>query len=229
MNTQDTLRLPQLFQYRAEQAHRRAVAFCQAPEYVLGTRVRPLTPATFSMLFAVRNGFLFGKSPDEHDVRQFVWFHSPLYCNAAGWFPRLRKRVALARLNFALNQRWRRWLALGWSVEQHLAMLALAASEIREIITDAFADQPSQPAKPGRSLACLEAFFVHEFATGYGWTPERTRDTPIRQLIQLHRLLRLSRGEDVSDQGEDQILVEHLRKKNEAGAAAREAKATHAK
>ncbi len=227
--TKDTLHLPALLEYRAQQVHRRAVAFCDAPEYVLGTRVLPLTPRTFSMLYAVRSAFLFGGPQLEQDIRTFVWFHSPLYCHAGGWFPRLRKRVALARLSLALNQPWRRALGLEWTVNHYLGGVAIAKSEVKQIIDDAFADAPAKSARSGKSIASLEGFFTHEFAVAYGWTPERTRNTPLRQLVQLHRCIRTARGEDVSDEGEAKILANHLLAKNAALKAERDARAAENK
>jgi hypothetical protein len=57
-------------------------------------------------------------------------------------------------------------------------------------------------------------------ATAYGWTPERTRATPLAQLFQFNRLIRASRGENVRDAGEDRVIEDHLRKRNEALLAA---------
>src|SRR5688500_15113949 len=63
--SKDTLYLPALTEYRANCIRRRAEAFCDAPEYVLGTEVLPLTPATFSMLVATGSAFIMGGQPAE--------------------------------------------------------------------------------------------------------------------------------------------------------------------
>ncbi len=216
-------RLPELFEYRAAAAKRRAGAFSDAPEYVLGTEVLPLTPATFSILFTVGSPFVCGGRPTELDVRHYLWFHSPLYSHTGkpGW--RERKKQALAKLEWELGGwRWR----FGLKPEQHryVAGLALAVSEITQIVENTFADSPTPSGTPGKPLATLEASFVHEFAMAYKWKPDETRHTPLKKLIQLHRCIRAGRGEEVRDDGEDRIQAEYLSKKNEAAAARRKAK-----
>jgi hypothetical protein len=208
------LRLPALAEYRRATAHRRAAAFCDLPDYVLGIPVLPVTPRTFSMLFAIESRFIFGGQPMEGDVRNFLWFHSPLYanCAVAGW--QGRKRRALAPLCRQLGvERWRRWLGLGISADRYAAALVLAISDINKILDDAFADAPRGKSTKA-PLASLEATLIHEFAAAYDWTPERTRNTPLRQLFQLNRCVAAYSGHDVRDDGEDAILADHLLKKN---------------
>lgn len=223
--TDNRLRLPALLEYRAQAALRRAAAFCDAPEYVLGIEVRPLTPASFSMLLATGSAFL-GRptSAQEFDVRNYLWFHSPLYahCGVKDW--RTRKTRALRRLSFELNQPWRKWVGLAPDVHRYMSTLALAIAEITRLIEDAFADAPARSGRPGKPIATLEAFFIHEFSVAYGWSPEKTRHTPLRQLVQLHRCIRSGRGDDVSDDQEDQILFDHLKARNDALAAERKNK-----
>lgn len=213
--------MPALLEYRAVTAKRRAIAFCDAPEFVLGTEVLPLTPATFSMLYAMGSAFVMGGAAQEFDVRNYLWFHSRLYahCGIPDW--RKRKREALRRLSFELNQPWRKWVGLKPSVHRYTAVLAIAVSEIKQLVEEAFADSPAKSGRPGKPVATLEAFFIHEFAMAYRWGPEQTRHFPLRQLIQLHRCIRAGRGEDPSDDGEDRIYYEHLRARNEALAAQR--------
>lgn len=215
------LRLPALLEYRARTAKRRAAAFCDVPDYVLDIPVQPLTPATFSMLFAAGNAFVTGASPQERDVREYLWFHSDLWVHgaAADWWQ--RKRRALAPLEFALWPRVRRWLGLKPDRNHVTALLALAIADIQELLENAFADAPAKSARPTKSVASLEGFFVHEFASAYGWPPERTRHTPLRQLMQLHRCIRAARGDELDDQGEAEILAAHLKARNDALAAER--------
>lgn len=219
------LRLPQLLEYRARALARRAEAFCDAPEFVIGIPVNPLTPATFSMLLATKSAFLSGGSATENDVINYLWFHSPLYSHTGvqGW--RQRKRLALARYSFEMGQPWRKWVGLKPDRNRQRSALVNAITEIRKLVTDAFADAPAASGRPGKPIATLEAFFIHEFAVAYHWMPEQTRHTPLRQVIQLHRCIRSSRGDEVSDDGEDRILAEHLRKRNDALAAERERRA----
>lgn len=215
------LYLPELTEYRAAQVKRRAEAFCDIPHYVLGTPIKPITPASFTRLLAAENRFICGGVAEIEDVWRFVWNHSPLYCPRAQWFFRLRKWVGLRRLRFQFNYPPSGHNKADWQ----RAVLVLATAEIRQIVNDTFADLPAKSARPGKQIATNEAFFIHEFSVAYNWTPERTRHTPIRKLLQLHRCIRSARGDDVSDDGEDNILAAHMDKMNAQLAAEREAKA----
>jgi hypothetical protein len=219
------LRLPQLGEYRAAQATRRAEAFCDAPEYVLGIEVRPLTPATFSMLLATGNAFITGGKPGELDVRNYIWLHSPLFCHIGNKDFYARRKRALRKVDVALCEPWRRRLRLGATPGRYYPALLRAMTEIRALIESAFADAGSPSARPSKPLATLEAFFVHEFAVAYHWMPDRTRHMPLRQIIQMHRCIRAARGDEVSDEGEDNILAEHLNKRHAELMAAKAAEA----
>lgn len=214
---------PKLLEYRRESAKRRAIAFCDAPEYVLGTEVLPLTPATFSMLVAMNSRFLGASEPLEADARNYLWFHSRLYghCGVPDW--RKRKKRALRSFNWLLTRPWLRWVGLRVSVHDYCACLALVTGEIKTLIDDAFADAPATSGNAEKPLATLEAQLIVEFAKGLGWLPERTRHTPLRQLFQLHRCLRRARGEEIGDAGEDALHAEHIRLRNKEAQNAREA------
>lgn len=216
------LYLPQLTQYRAAAARRRATAFSGASDYVIGCRVSPLTPAAFSRLYAVGSPFICGGTPTELDVRHYIWMTSPHYCRAIGVTWRIKKLLVMAPFVIALGG-WRRLLLMRPSVPHYLLQLARAIGDINSIIERAFADSPPASGRPGKPIATLEAFFVHEFAVAYRWTPERTSNTPIRELIQLHRCIRSARGEEIADEGEENILAEHLKRRNAEAAAQRKA------
>lgn len=209
------LRLPGLLEYRASASRRRAEAFCDAPEYVLGQPVCPLTPATFSKLLAMASPFVSGGVPSGEDVAVYLWLHSPEYshCGVVGW--QARKRHALRSFSRELHQPWRRWVGLKPSRERIGAVIAIATAEIRRLVDEAFADAPCPAGEPGTPLATMEGQLIHEFARAYGWKPEETRRMSLRQLFQLHRCIRASRGEDVKDVGECAIIAEHLRCRNE--------------
>jgi hypothetical protein len=179
------------------------------------------------MLLATGSAFFTGATPEERDVRNYLWFHSRLYahCGVPDW-PQ-RKKAALRRFAHQLQNPWKRRLGMKLDRSRYLAALCLAAVEIKGFVDDAFADAPARSGRPGKPIAGLEAFFVHEFASAYGWAPERTRHTPLRQLVQLHRCIRSSRGEELTDDGEDRLLFEHLKARNAALAAKRTATATN--
>lgn len=210
------LRLPALAEYRVAAAQRRAEAFCTAPLAVLGTPIHAPTPATFSALYAMRSPFVFQRSADAGDVAAFLWLHSPDYCHTgtAGWLA--RKNRALRRYRFELAQPWRKWIGLKPDRARAVAVVALCIAEIERLMAEAFADAPAAAGRPAKPLATLEAFFIHEFAVAYGWAPERTRHTPLAQLMQLHRCIRSARGAEITDDGEDRLLAAHLRARQAA-------------
>ncbi len=202
--------------YRAAAAQRRAEAFCQAPEYIAGIRVLPPSPASWSMLYAIGSRFVRGGSPGEGDVRNYLWFHSPLYCAPSAPFFRLRKWLALEPLLRRLAPPFHRP-----ADRRYFAVLLVAIEQIRRHLSEAFADAPPASGRGGASLATLEAYFIHEFAMAYQWKPDRTRWTPLRQLTQLHRCIRAARGEKIIDAGEEDLLYRHLLTRNAALSAHR--------
>ncbi len=214
------LHLPGLAAYRAAAAQRLAEAACDVPDVVCGQRVRPLTPASFSMLAATRSPFVSGGRPRESDVRDYLWFHSPLWCPFGARFFRLRKWHALRRFNHRMGRTWLRHLRRPFD---RTIVLALAVDEIETLVDQAFACAPGGGGKGRAPLATLEAHLIHAFASAYGWLPERTRHTPLRLLLQLDRCLRLARGETVRDSTEEAMLFAHLQARNAELAAARAA------
>jgi len=209
------LRLPELVAYRAAAARRRAEAFCDAPEYVLGSLVLPLTPRTFSMLVAVESHFVCGGRATEGDVRNYLWFHSAEWCHAGtpGW--QRRKARALRRLNRELANPIRRLMGFPLDLARYGAALALAVADIRRLIEDALADCQTVTGS-GSPVATMEAQLIATFAREFSWEPERTRNTPLRQLFQFLRCICKSRGEDIADAGEQEILAAHLRRRQAA-------------
>lgn len=212
--TDQRLKLPELVAYREAASRRRAAAFCDAPDYVLGQEVRPLTPRTFSMLVAVDCHFILGGRATEGDVRNYLWFHSPRWRHAGTPRWQSEKRRALRPLFRELASPWRRVLGLPLDMPRYAAALALAVADIRRLVEDAFADCPAGSGD-GAAIATLEAQLVSAFARELHWPADYTRNQPLRQLFQLLRCLRSARGEDVGDRGEQEILAAHLRRRQE--------------
>jgi hypothetical protein len=206
------LKLPELVAYREAASRRRAAAFCDAPDYVIGQEVRPLTPRTFSMLVAVDSHFILGGRATEGDVRNYLWFHSPQWCHAGtpGW--QRAKAMALRPLFRELASPWRRRMGLPLDLPRYQAALALAVADIRRIVEDAFADCPAG-SSDGAAIATMEAQMIASFARELHWPAEYTRHQPLRQLFQLLRCIRAARGEEVNDRGEQEILAAHLRRR----------------
>lgn len=193
--------------HRSEVAARRARAYVDCPDLVLGFAVRPVSPASWTLLHATGNRLVTGGTPLEGDLRNYLWFHSPLFAlsrHLTGWRLRLLKWVALLPFSILLHRR-RDW---HW----YTATLALAGAEIKGHLHDALADAPvgNSDCAPG---PCLQAQFEHWCALHYGWAPAITREQPLRQLFQL---LRSAAKADDDDEGERQIRFAHLRERNAA-------------
>lgn len=219
------LYLPELFAIRARANIRRAAAFTDLPLRILGVPVRPITARTWSMLVAIDSPFARGGQVEGWHVLDFLWIHSRFYRSTAapGW--RLAKAWALRPALWRLGRPWHRALGLGRDRDWTLAALALATAEIRDLVAETFADAPPRKRKDSAPpIATLEAFLVHEFAAEYGWAPERTAAMPLARLIQLHKCLRASRGEDPQDAEEAEVLARHIRGRNEKLAAERAVK-----
>lgn len=204
------LKLPELDELRLNKIRQRAHAFCEGAESVIGIPVKPITPATFSLLVATRSRFLTGGLVGEGDVRNFLWFHSYDYVptNVRGW--EKRRERALRRFTLQLNRPWRRWLRLPPSAEHKAALLALAITDIRAMVTAALADAGRGSGKP---VASLQASLINNFAAAYGWSPETISNMPLRQLFQLDRAMAASRGAELRDDDEDALLAAHLRRR----------------
>ena len=167
------------------------------------------------MLLATENRFVCGGAPQLEDVINYIWFHSSAYTHTgvAGWAR--RKRRVLRPLMLNITQSWRRLLLRRPNYEHIGATLAVAICGCRAKVNEAFADTTAAAGRPGAPIATLEAHFVHLMAASYGWLPERTRNTPLRQLFQLNRCIRQGNGEKVADPQEQEILAAHLRAMNE--------------
>ena len=201
----------QIAEHRRKNALRRAGAFVDCPERVLGMRVNPITVRTWTMLFAAESRFVLGGTPMEGDVRNFLWFHSRLFTVG----PLAKPLRWLALLPFSARLHLRR------DVDYYCAAIALATADIGRIIDDVLADAPKGHDKSGRpAAACLEAQMTHLFSKEYGWSPAQIRSLPLCRLIQLCRCF----GDDEEDPEEFAIKCAHLRKRNEALAAERAAK-----
>ena len=204
--------------HRSAVAARRARAFIDCPDRVLGLPVRPLTVATWTMLHATGSRFLLGGTPMEGDVRNYLWFHSRL-------FP-------LALLLPAPCSLLLKWLALlpftavirlhPTSVNHYCAVIARATDDIHGILAEAFAEAPAPGNRDGTAPAgCLEAQLLHLFVSEYGWTPSQVRALPLARLLQLARQFS-DPGDDPSEQA---IKWAHLSRRNDALRQERELKA----
>lgn len=197
-------------EYREETVARRARAFVDCPDYALGIELQPITPKTWTMLHATGNRLICGGQPLEGDIRNYLWFHSPLFTDT-GRFAKWRKWRALLRFNIMLHKKR--------SVEWYTACLALMETDLKRIIHEALADAPTggKSTSPG---PCMEAQFIGLFAKEHGWTPEYTRVQPLRKLFQLRR--NFDQTDD--DEAERRIRFQFLRERNEELAKEREAK-----
>ena len=202
-----------LLRSRFDTQRRRAAAMCLPDDTVLGITLRPLTPASYSRLFAIGNAFLFGGlEPTVDDIRNYIWFHAPGFTDD----PRQAAAAKAGILGQLERYIFPPWLAWRYSRAaqrtRRAAGYALAATKIAEIVNESFADIPP-PGPPGPSIgATLEAQFIDVFAREYRWYPERTSNTPIRQLYQFLRCI----NRTDFDADEARIIAEDLKVDNEA-------------
>lgn len=206
------LYLPALAEHRKRAAARRAAAFVAGQDNVCGVPCQPITPATFTALYALESRFVCGgEQAAEGDVRNYLWIHSQEF--EPGGSRRVKRKRERALLPFLALTR-KRWLVVFRvpDIHTYCAAVALAINDIARLVAEAFADAPAASGlgtKPAR--ATLEAQMIDLFAQAYHWTPERTRATPLRQLYQLIRLIN---HDDNPDAEEAEIIAEHLRKLN---------------
>ncbi len=187
--------------YRKATIERRARAFIDCPDHVMGIEVLPITPRTWTMLTASGSRFMLGGQPMEGDIRNYLWFHSrlfkvPRWVASASWL----KWFALLRFNVMLHRQK--------DVNWYCATVALAGSSIAGILDEAMADAAKGGA--GSPGPCLEAQLIHVCAKEYGWSPERTRETPLRYMFQYVRCM----NPDDDDSGEQRVRFAHLEKWN---------------
>lgn len=202
----------QITEHRKANAARRARAFCDGPDRVLGFAVRRMTLPTCTLLHAIGSRFTTGETPMEGDVRNYLWLHSRLFTDIPFIVKPLRW-LALLPFSAALHRQK--------DVDYYCAVIAMAANDIQGIIADVFADSPRGQRKDGSpAQGCLEAQLIHLFVKEYGWTPAFIRKQPLAQLIQLARQF----GGDDEDAQEKEIKFAHLRKRNDELAKEREAK-----
>lgn len=185
-------------EYRVATIARRARAFIDCPDYVLGLELLPLTPKTWTMLSASGSRFLAGGQPMEGDIRNYLWFHSRLF-TLRPWLAPVMKWLALLRFNATLHRKR--------DIDWYCATVALAAASIYGVIEEALAD--AAKGGGGAPGPCLEAQLIHLCAKEYGWLPERTQATPLRHLFQLVRCI----NPEETEEGERQVRFDFLKKK----------------
>lgn len=157
---------------------RRARALVPGLDSVLGVPVRPLEPAAWTRLSAIGSPFTTAAPAYEGDVRNFIWFCSPLFMPRRWWtVPTFAKWLALLPFNALLHRRR--------DVDWYCATVALAVAQIRGLVADALADAPSGEGGSPSPGPALEAQFIHFCAERYGWSPAYTRRQPLRLLWQL--------------------------------------------
>ena len=209
------------------QSHvRRASACALVPDRVLGQALRPITPATWSLLVGTNSAFVSVGPALESDVRNYWLFHQPEFRadspKAGRWVRFLAAfRLALVLVPYGTLKANR--------AKVRAARLAQAVAEIRGVIEETFADTPMpgerDPGGPPAIAAALEPQFLHLFASRYAqWPyPQPIRHTPIRILTQLARCVD---GAVYFDRAEAALDEAYLRQLNPPPAAP--ATTTHA-
>lgn len=173
---------------RQESAKRRTLAWANLPETVLGMELNAITPAILSILVSTENAFLLGERAGEHDLRNFVWFCSPLFNPDAPTFSLSKKPLQMFRLNCALKRRSKWKQPKGQAV---ISNFVAACMDINQILSATFADGLPSGGDGTPLAASLEAQLIDSFAREYlAWPlPKPVRHTPIKQLFQLARCI----------------------------------------
>lgn len=192
-------------EYRTATSARRARSFVDCGDCAAGINVLPITPRTWTMLHATGNRLICGGQPMEGDVRNYLWFHSPLFTTGA--LARPLKWFALLRFSALLHR--------NKDEDWYCATLALITADLAAIVEEAVADAPSS-GEGGAPGPCFEAQLIHIISAAYHWSPEYIREQPLRKLMQYVRCI----NPDDDDAGERRIKYAHLRKRNAAHLAA---------
>lgn len=174
-------------QARELQKHR--LAAWVGREAVCGRVVRPFTLRAWVVLIESNNAFVSGSIPLTGDVLQILWLIDERFDGYskpdADW---LRDTARLCHVQ--------------------------AVDEISRYLARALADIPRGGAKSSSmEIASFVAYWVHRFASAYGWTIDYVMSQPLQQLIQLERVGREAAG-DGSAQQTDLVLA-MIRKQQE--------------
>lgn len=152
-------------------------------EVILGRRVRPFSLRAWIMLIESNNAFVTGAIPLTGDVMQFLWLVDPEFDGH--------------------NQPSKVWMKnTAWG-NQH----AHAVEDIALYLERALHDLPrGARTGSGIEIASFVAYWVHRFASDYGWSCEDILKSPLQQLIQMERVGREARG-DAGAQQTDLVLA----------------------
>jgi hypothetical protein len=189
---------------------RRAAAMVLQWHTVAGQRLRLITPASYSRMVAIGNAFPWRAPPTPADVRDFVWFHAPGFTSDPAEAERRRAGV-MRRLERAIAPPWLRWRhsRKSWTIFTTAAWATVGA-RIAEIVEETFADALPGGESDSRCAASFEAQMIDLFSARYRWDPDRTRQTPVCQLLQF---MRSADGVDF-DATEARLLAAALRDLN---------------
>lgn len=164
-----------------------------APEFVAGVAVRPLTLRHLQIIRAVNSPFFYGRPPAPEDCAVFLWIVSPRFRPLKTW------RDKLARLMFV---RGLRRLKFGPCID-----------DIRRYLDDAFADSPPDSGGNGKSYWSLSASMIDLFRREYQWSQEYTLEQPLKALFQLQNIIRRRNNPSAClFNRSDKIAREHRRK-----------------
>lgn len=177
----------QIAEIRDAAAKRRAAAWAQVPETVLGLELNPITPAIYSLLVATENAYVFGRVPQESDLRNFVWFCSPYFKPDSPILSLRWKPWQMYKLNRTLGAFTKKRVRNKIVMERFYK----ACRQIHEIIHNTFKDGAGGGESGLPLAASLEAQMIDIFARQYlSWPlPKPVRHTPIKQLNQLARCI----------------------------------------
>ncbi len=182
------IKLDELPAYRAAvqaETEAREAAFLDAPGFICGIEVLPLTIRRFLWLTALKTPFTGQGVPSLADCGIVLWMLSPAYRDA------LRMRMAIepwtpGTAGWLFNRRRKRFLR---QIRQPHLMLV---EGILKFMAQTFEDSPggSDRATGFRpSYFAAPTYLVAEFAKAFHWSEESILEMPLTRAFQYQRLL----------------------------------------
>jgi hypothetical protein len=184
----------------------REQAFLALNEAVCGVEVKPFALRHIQILRAIKSPFFDGGIPTHVDCARFLWIVSTKFCEADGFWSRVKR----------------------WMFYRRLGMCKINYGEclkaIHEYIADAFRESPGSSDKSSgqESYWSFSASIIDAMGCAYGWTPELSSVMPLKHIFQLLKVVRKRNNPDAPmfSYHAGQVKNEYRRKRNERAKSA---------
>lgn len=194
----------------------RDAAFLPVNEKVAGFEVVPMTLQQFDTLRFVENSLLSSSAiPSPLEIVSFLWMLNPRYkvgVKPPPWFlkqcrffipptaPLLKTKLAMV-----IHER-----KTAETIRNAIHVIA----QCREYVEESTMDFPSGGGKSVKSYYSDVAGLCHVFAREYGWTDEKTLNTPIKRLLQFINAMKEGGDKASVSNPSDRILGAWISEKN---------------